>query len=71
MELNVLMKISLHKACWVKPDDAKNMSLKNLNNQTKVLSKTNMDNGFLADSDFTIQMTQNKYPSVNYFYIRI
>jgi hypothetical protein len=28
MEQNVLMRISLHKACWVKPDDAKNIEFK-------------------------------------------
>jgi peptide chain release factor 3 len=29
----------VHKACWVKPDDAKNNELKNLNELNKVSSK--------------------------------
>jgi peptide chain release factor 3 len=62
------MKISLYTKHAVKPDEKKIMNSKNLN--VFLLARTNMDNYFLADSDFTIQMTQNKYPSVKLFLLQ-
>jgi peptide chain release factor 3 len=59
MELNVRTKISLHKACWVKPMMQRIMNSKNLNELNKVSSKDKYGQlVFLADSDFTIQMTK-------------
>jgi len=56
----------VHKACWVKPDDAKNEEFKEFRRiKQKFLAKDKYGQlVFLADSDFTIQMTVAKYPTV-------
>ena len=61
----------VHKACWVKPDDAKNEEFKEFRRvKQKFLAHDKYNQlVFLADSDFTIQMTQSKYPSVLYIFI--
>lgn len=60
----------VYKACWVKPDDAKNDEFKEFKRiKQKYLAIDKFGQlVFLADSDFTIQMTQNKYPTVKLFY---
>jgi peptide chain release factor 3 len=60
----------VHKACWVKPDDAKNEEFKEFKRiKQKFLAIDKYGQlVFLADSDFTIQMTQSKYPSVKLFF---
>ena len=60
----------VHKACWVKPDDPKNEEFQEFKRiKQKYLAKDKYDQlVFLADSDFTIQMTQNKFPSVKLFF---
>ena len=60
----------VHKACWVKPNDAKSEEFKEFRRiKQKFLAKDKYGQlVFLADSDFTIQMTQNKYPNVKLFF---
>jgi peptide chain release factor 3 len=60
----------VHKACWVKPDDSKNEEFKEFKRvKQKFLAHDKYGQlVFLADSDFTIQMTQSKYPSVKLFF---
>lgn len=60
----------VHKACWVKPDDAKNDEFKEFRRiKQKFLAHDKYGQlVFLADSDFTIQMTQSKYPSVKLYF---
>lgn len=60
----------VHKACWVKPDDAKNEEFKEFKRIKQKFLATDKYGQlvFLADSDFTIQMTQSKYPSVKLFF---
>jgi peptide chain release factor 3 len=60
----------VHKACWVKPDDAKSEEFKEFKRvKQKFLAHDKYHQlVFLADSDFTIQMTQSKYPSVKLFF---
>jgi len=60
----------VHKACWVKPDDAKNEEFKEFKRvKQKFLAHDKFGQlVFLADSDFSIQMTQSKYPSVKLFF---
>lgn len=60
----------VHKACWVKPDDPKNEEFKEFKRiKQKFLAHDKYGQlVFLADSDFTIQMTQSKYPSVKLFF---
>ena len=61
---------SAHKACWVKPDDSKSEEFKEFKRvKQKFLAHDKYGQlVFLADSDFTIQMTQSKYPSVKLFF---
>jgi peptide chain release factor 3 len=58
--------INIHKACWVHPDDEKNEEFKEfLRVKQRYLARDKQNQlVFLADSPFTIQMTQQKYPSV-------
>jgi peptide chain release factor 3 len=55
-----------YKACWVKPDDPKNEEFKEFKRiKQKFLAHDKSGQlVFLADSEFSIQMTQSKYPSV-------
>ena len=58
--------LQVHKACWVEPEDAKNEEFKEFKRvKQRYLAKDKQGQlVFLADSAFTIQMTQSKYPSV-------
>ncbi len=58
--------ISVHKACWVQPEDEKNDEFKEFKRvKQRYLAKDKEGKlVFLADSAFTMQMTQSKYPSV-------
>jgi len=58
--------LHVHKACWVKPEDIKNEEFKEFKRvKQRYLAKDKQGQlVFLADSAFTIQMTQSKYPSV-------
>jgi peptide chain release factor 3 len=59
-----------YKACWVKPEDPKNnefMEFKRI--KQKFLAKDKYGQMvFLADSEFSIQMTKQKYPTVHLYY---
>lgn len=54
------------KACWVRPEDTKNEEFKEFARVKQKFLATDKYGQlvFLADSDFSIQMTQQKYPSV-------
>ena len=54
------------KACWVRPEDAKNEEFKEFKRVKQKFLATDKYGQlvFLADSDFSIQMSQQKYPSV-------
>jgi peptide chain release factor 3 len=58
------------KACWVRPEDEKNEEFAEFKRiKQKFLAKDKYGQlVFLADSDFTIQMTQSKYQSVKLFF---
>ena len=58
--------IQVHKACWVQAEDEKNEEFKEFKRvKQRYLAKDKQGQlVFLADSAFTIQMTQQKYPSV-------
>jgi len=55
-----------HKACWVEPEDANNEEFKEFKRVKQKFLATDKRNQlvFLADSQFSLQMTQQKYPSV-------
>ena len=58
------------KACWVKPEDDKNEEFREFKRiKQKFLAHDKYGQlVFLADSDFSVQMTQSKYPSVKLFF---
>ena len=58
--------IHVHKACWVKLEDKKSEEFKEFRRvKQRYLAKDKQGElVFLADSAFTIEMTQSKYPSV-------
>lgn len=59
-----------HKACWVKPKDPKNEEFAEFRRvKQKFLGHDKYGQlVFLADSEFSIQMTRQKYPSVELFF---
>jgi len=59
------------KACWVRPEDPKNEEFAEFKRvKQKFLAKDKSGQlVFLADSDFSIQMTQSKYPTVKLDYV--
>jgi len=58
--------LNVHKACWVDPEDPKNEEFKDFKRvKQRFLAKDKQGQlVFLADSQFTLQMTQSKYPTV-------
>lgn len=58
------------KACWVLPDDEKNEEFREFKRiKQKFLAHDKYGQlVFLADSDFSVQMTQSKFPSVKLFF---
>jgi len=56
----------VHKACWVDPEDPNNDEFKEfIRVKQKFLAKDKLGQlVFLADSQFSLQMTQQKYPTV-------
>jgi peptide chain release factor 3 len=58
--------LNVHKACWVKPEDFKNDEFKEFKRiKHRYLAKDKKGQlVFLADSAFSVQMTQDKYPTV-------
>ena len=58
--------LAAHKACWVEPENPKSDEFKEFKRiKQRYLAKDKQGQlVFLADSEFTIQMTQNKYPAV-------
>lgn len=55
-----------YKACWVDPEDANNEEFKEFKRVKQKFMATDKSGQlvFLADSNFSLQMTQQKYPSV-------
>ena len=64
--------LQVHKACWVEPEDFKNAEFINFKRvKQRFLAKDKQGQlVFLADSAFTIQMTQSKYPTVKLHFTR-
>jgi peptide chain release factor 3 len=61
----------VHKACWVDPDDPKNEEFKEFQRvKQKFLARDKRGQlVFLADSQFSLQMVQQKYPSVKLHFV--
>lgn len=62
--------LNVYKACWVEPTDAKNAEYEEfLRVKHRYLAKDKQDQlVFLADSQFSLQMTQQKYPSIKFHF---
>ncbi len=60
--------LNVFKACWVEPEDENNDEFKDFKRvKQKFLAIDKQDQlVFLADSSFSLQMTQQKYPSVKF-----
>lgn len=60
--------LNVHKACWIKPEDQKNEEyLEFLRVKQRFLAKDKHNQlVFLADSAFSLQMTQQKYSSITF-----
>ena len=58
--------LNVYKACWISIEESKNNEVEEFKRvKQRYLAKDKQGQlVFLADSEFTIQMTQNKYPSV-------
>jgi len=63
--------VNVHKACWVEPEDESSEEFKEFKRvKQRYLAKDKKDQlVFLADSAFTVQMTQEKYPSVKLHFV--
>jgi peptide chain release factor 3 len=62
--------LNVHKACWIDPSDPKNEEYKEfLRVKQRYLAKDKQNQlVFLSDSAFSLQMTQEKYPSIKFHY---
>ncbi|MCK5814675.1 MAG: peptide chain release factor 3, partial [Flavobacteriaceae bacterium] len=62
--------LAMHKVCWVEPENAKNDEFKEFKRtKQRYLAKDKQGQlVFFADSEFTIQMTQSKFPTVKLHY---
>jgi peptide chain release factor 3 len=63
--------LNVHKACWVEPNDPKSDEFAEFKRvKSKFLAKDKRGQlVFFADSEFTIQMTQSKYPNVTLHFV--
>jgi len=63
--------LNVHKACWVEPKDPKSDEFTEFKRvKSKFLAKDKRGQlVFFADSAFTIQMTQSKYPNVTLHFV--
>ena len=62
--------LNVHKACWVEPNDPKSEEFKDFKRvKSKFLAKDKRGQlVFLADSAFSLQMTQQKYPDIKFHF---
>lgn len=62
--------LNVHKACWIEPEDENNAEFEDFKRvKHKYLAKDKQGQlVFLADSAFTLQMTQQKYPSIKFHF---
>ena len=63
--------LNVHKACWVEPEDEQSHEFKEFKRvKQRYLAKDKKNQlVFLADSAFTVQMTQQKYPTVKLHFV--
>lgn len=60
--------ISLYKACWIESDDAEALSaFKKRKHQFMAIDREGRD-VFLADSNYVLQMAQNDFPKIKFYF---
>lgn len=62
--------LNVYKACWIEPDNPKSEEFKEfLRVKQKFMARDKHDQlVFLADSSFSLQMTQQKYPNIKFHF---
>ena len=62
--------LNVFKACWVEPKDPKSAEFKEFKTvKQRYLAKDKQNQlVFLADSQFSLQMTQQKYPNIKFHF---
>ena len=62
--------LNVHKACWIEPEDPKSEEFKDFKRvKSKFLAKDKRGQlVFLADSAFSLQMAQQKYPKIKFHF---
>jgi peptide chain release factor 3 len=62
--------LNVHKACWIEPEDAVNDEFQDFKRvKQRFLAKDKQGQiVFFADSAFSLQMTQQKYPSIKFHF---
>ena len=62
--------LNVYKACWIEAEDEKSEEFKEFKRiKSKFLAKDKRDQlVFLADSHFSLQMTQDKFPTLKFHY---
>jgi peptide chain release factor 3 len=63
--------LNVYKACWVEPNDPKSEEFKDFKRvKSKFLAKDKRNQlVFLSDSQFSLQMTQQKYPNIKFHFV--
>ena len=63
--------LNVHKACWVEPEDPKNEEFAEFKRvKQRFLAKDKQEQlVFLSDSSFSLQMTQQKYPTIKFRFV--
>ncbi|MAO08330.1 MAG: peptide chain release factor 3 [Alteromonas sp.] len=63
--------LNVHKACWIDPKDPKSEEFADFKRvKSKFLAKDKRGQlVFFADSAFTLQMTQQKYPNIEFHFV--
>jgi len=63
--------LNVFKACWIEPNDAKSAEFEDFKRvKSKFLAKDKKGQlVFFADSSFTLQMTQQKYPNIKFHFV--
>ena len=63
--------LNVHKACWVDPTDPKSEEFADFKRvKSRFLAKDKRGQlVFFADSSFTLQMTQSKYPNIKFHFV--
>ena len=62
--------LNVHKACWISFHNSNQNEIKEFTRiKQKFLAKDKQNSlVFLADSEFTLKITQNKYPNIKFYF---